>query len=238
MPFPEFDPVAFAIGPLVVRWYALAYIVGLLGGWAYARRLAANSSLWGAQKQPSPEDLDDLLVYAALGVVLGGRLGYVLFYNPVFYLQNPLDALKIRQGGRAFHGGRAGAAAGIALLARRRGLNPLAMFDVAAPVAPIGIFLGRIANFINGELWGRASDLPWAVIFPRGGPEPRHPSQLYEAALEGLVLFFVLAWRGATASTVRVASPESSAWAMARRGFSLNSSGSRTVSSATCSEGS
>ncbi len=192
MLLPEIDPIAFQIGPLIVRWYALAYIVGLLVGWLYARRLAANAALWGAVRAPSPLQLDDLLVYAALGVVIGGRLGFVLFYKPGFYFANPLEILQTWKGGMSFHGGLFGAAIAVALFARKRGLNPFAMMDLASVVAPIGLLLGRLANFIKGELWGRPADLPWAIIFPDAGPEPRHPSQLYEAGLEGLLLLLAL----------------------------------------------
>ncbi len=192
--FPAIDPVAVAIGPLAIRWYALAYIAGLIGGWLYARRLAASPSLWGALKRPTGADIDDMLVYVALGVILGGRLGYVLFYNPGQYLADPLSIFAVWEGGMAFHGGLLGAAAGMALLARARGLRVLSLFDLAAAVAPIGLFFGRIANFINGELWGRpAPDLSFAVVFPHAGPLPRHPSQLYEAFAEGLLLFALVA---------------------------------------------
>jgi phosphatidylglycerol:prolipoprotein diacylglycerol transferase len=192
MLLPEFDPVAFSLGPLVIRWYALAYIFGLVAGWAYARRLAASTRLWGGLRQPGPAELDDLLVFAALGVVIGGRLGFVLFYNPGYYLAYPLEIVQVWKGGMAFHGGLFGAAIAVMLFARARGLNPFAMADLAAIVAPIGLLLGRLANFVNGELWGRPADVPWAIIFPRAGPEPRHPSQLYEAALEGLALLVLL----------------------------------------------
>jgi len=192
--FPILDPVAFSIGPLAIRWYALAYIAGLLGGWLYAKHLAARTALWIPLRQPMPVDIDDLIVWVALGVVLGGRAGYVLFYNLDSYLQNPLEALAIWRGGMSFHGGFLGAVLAIVLFARSRSLNPLAMLDMAAVVAPIGLFFGRIANFINGELWGRpAPDLPFAIVFPHAGPLPRHPSQLYEAFGEGLVLFIVMA---------------------------------------------
>lgn len=192
--FPAIDPVAVAIGPIAIRWYALAYIAGLIGGWLYARRLAAADRLWGGVKRPTGADIDDMLVYVALGVVLGGRLGYVVFYNPGQYLADPLSVFKVWEGGMAFHGGLAGAAIAMAWLARARGIGVLSLFDVAAAVAPIGIFFGRIANFINGELWGRpAPDLPFAVVFPHGGPVPRHPSQLYEAFAEGLLLFALVA---------------------------------------------
>lgn len=192
--FPAIDPVAFAIGPVAIRWYALAYIAGLVGGWFYARRLAGAASLWGRVPRPSAADIDDMLVYVAFGVVLGGRLGYVLFYNPGQYLADPLSIFAVWQGGMAFHGGLAGAAVGMVLLARARGIPVLSLFDVAATVVPIGLFFGRIANFVNGELWGRpAPDLPFAVVFPHAGPVARHPSQLYEAFAEGLLLFVLLA---------------------------------------------
>jgi phosphatidylglycerol:prolipoprotein diacylglycerol transferase len=191
--FPIIDPVAFAIGPLVIRWYALAYIAGLFGGLYYAKRLAARDSLWGAIRRPSAAELDDLLLYATLGVILGGRLAYVLFYQPGYFLGKPLEIFAIWSGGMSFHGGMTGAALAMFLFARSRGLPVLSLFDLVATVAPLGLFLGRIANFINGELWGRVSDVPWAVIFPHGGPLARHPSQLYEAATEGLLLLIVLA---------------------------------------------
>ncbi len=194
IPFPQIDPILFQIGPFAIRWYALAYVAGLIGGWLYARRLAARVDLWGNQKIPAQTDLDDLLVWAAIGVVLGGRLGYVLFYNLESYLARPAEILAVWRGGMSFHGGLVGAGVAVALLARRRGINPLALMDLAAAVAPIGLGLGRLANFINGELWGRpAPDFPFAVVFPNGGPVPRHPSQIYEAATEGLLLFVLLA---------------------------------------------
>ncbi|APF38166.1 MULTISPECIES: prolipoprotein diacylglyceryl transferase [Chelatococcus] len=193
--FPTIDPVAISIGPLAIRWYALAYIAGLLGGWWYARALVRRPGLWsGAGPQPTQTDLDDLLVYAALGVVLGGRLGYVFFYNLPHYLAQPAEIFAVWKGGMSFHGGLVGAALGVVWLARRRGLSVLTMFDLAATVAPIGLFFGRIANFINAELWGRpAPNFPYAVVFPGAGPVPRHPSQLYEAFSEGLLLFVLLA---------------------------------------------
>lgn len=194
LPFPAIDPVAVAIGPFAIRWYALAYVAGLLGGWFYARRLAARADLWEPLKRPSPIDIDDLIVWVALGVVLGGRLGYVLFYNLDAYLSRPMEVFAIWHGGMSFHGGFLGAILAIVALARSRGLNPLALLDMAAVVTPIGLFFGRIANFINGELWGRAApDFPYAVVFPEAGPLARHPSQLYEAFAEGLVLFVILA---------------------------------------------
>ena len=194
LPFPAIDPIAIAIGPFAIRWYALAYVVGLLGGWFLARRLAATSRFWGGLRQPTATDIDDVIVWVALGIVLGGRLGYVLFYNFGAYLSRPAEIFAVWQGGMSFHGGFLGAILALVLFARSRGLNSLAMLDLAAVVTPIGLFLGRIANFINGELWGRpAPDVPWAFVFPGAGPVPRHPSQLYEAFGEGLVLFLVVA---------------------------------------------
>ena len=193
LPFPAIDPVAISIGPLAIRWYALAYVVGLLGGWFLARRMAARADLWTPVRQPKPIDIDDLIVWVALGVVLGGRIGYVLFYNFGTYLSNPLEMLAVWRGGMSFHGGFIGAVLAIVLFSRSRSLHPLAMLDLAAVVTPIGLFFGRIANFINGELWGRpAPGFPYAVVFPHAGPLPRHPSQLYEALGEGLVLFVIL----------------------------------------------
>jgi phosphatidylglycerol---prolipoprotein diacylglyceryl transferase len=193
MPFPDIDPIAFSLGPLVIRWYALAYIAGLVGGWYLARRLAQSPALWGDVKRPTNEHIDDLLVWAAIGIILGGRLGYVLFYDLSSYLHRPIEILYIWQGGMSFHGGFLGVVVAAIVFARSRGLNPLSLFDVITVAAPIGIFFGRLANFINGELWGRvAPDFPYAVIFPYAGPVPRYPSQLFEAATQGLLLFAVM----------------------------------------------
>jgi phosphatidylglycerol:prolipoprotein diacylglycerol transferase len=185
--FPAIDPVLISIGPFAIRWYALAYIGGLLIAWRYCRWLAARPP-----QSVSADAFDDFLLWATLGVLLGGRLGYVLFYKPDFYLAHPQEILFIWQGGMSFHGGLLGMIAAEVMFARRRGLPVLALADIVAAAAPIGLFLGRIANFINGELFGRPSEVPWAMVFPRGGPQPRHPSQLYEAAIEGLVLLLVL----------------------------------------------
>jgi len=186
--FPTIDPVAIAIGPFAIRWYALAYIAGILLGWRYA--------LWLARRRPvyfEPAAIDDFVLYATLGIVAGGRLGYVLFYNPGHFLAHPLEIPMIWQGGMSFHGGMAGVVVATVLFARRVGAPVLAVGDIVAAAAPIGLFFGRLANFVNGELFGRvAPDLPWAMVFPHGGPMPRHPSQLYEAALEGVVLFLIL----------------------------------------------
>jgi phosphatidylglycerol:prolipoprotein diacylglycerol transferase len=161
-------------------------------GWAYARLLVQKRALWGVASPPEPSVIDDLLVYAAIGVILGGRLGYVIFYNLPFYFAHPIEILSIWKGGMAFHGGLLGATLAIVILARRRGTSILGLADVCAAAVPIGIFLGRIANFIKPELWGRPSDVAWAMVFPGAGPEPRHPSQIYEAGLEGLALFVLL----------------------------------------------
>lgn len=193
IPYPTIDPVLIAIGPFAIRWYALAYIVGILFGWWYAKRLLMTPRLWRDGKAPfGPEVIDDLLVYAALGIVLGGRIGYILFYDFQRYLANPLDILAIWQGGMSFHGGFLGTTLAMILLARSRGINVWSLFDVIAAGTPVALGLVRCANFINSELWGRPTDVPWAFVFPNGGPQPRHPSQLYEAFLEGLVLFLVL----------------------------------------------
>ncbi len=192
--FPAVDPVAVSLGPVEIKWYALSYIAGLIGGWFYARRLVQAESLWGGVKRPSLTDIDDLVVWVALGVVLGGRIGYVLFYNLPLYLDQPLEILAIRNGGMSFHGGFLGAVLAMLLFARARSLGGLNLLDISAVVVPIGLFFGRIANFVNGELWGRAApDFPYAVVFPTGGDVPRYPSQLFEAATEGLLLFVVMA---------------------------------------------
>ncbi|GGE40137.1 prolipoprotein diacylglyceryl transferase [Agaricicola taiwanensis] len=192
IPFPMIDPVAVSVGPLVVRWYALAYVAGLLFGWLVARWMVGRQNLWGRTPPTDAGGLDDLLVLIAFGVVLGGRIGYVFFYNAEYYAAQPLEALMVWRGGMSFHGGLLGAIAGMCWFAWRRGQSVLPIFDLIGAVAPIGIFFGRIANFVNGELWGRVSDVPWAVIFPNAGPFPRHPSQIYEAALEGLLLFMIV----------------------------------------------
>ena len=194
LPFPAIDPVAVEILGFPVKWYALAYIVGLVGGWYYARRLVQADALWGVVKRPTVTDIDDLVVWVALGVVLGGRIGYILFYNLPLYLADPWEMLAIRNGGMSFHGGFLGAILAMLLFAWKRGLNGYTLLDVSATVVPLGLFLGRLANFVNGELWGRrAPDSPIAMVFPTGGDVPRYPSQLFEAATEGLLLLIVMA---------------------------------------------
>jgi phosphatidylglycerol---prolipoprotein diacylglyceryl transferase len=192
VPFPEIDPILFQIGPFAIRWYALAYIAGLLLGWRYLMRLAVTDYIWGGKAPFTKDQADDLLLWAALGVILGGRLGYVLFYNPAFYFSNPGDIIAVWNGGMSFHGGFLGVVLAIYLFARKHKIPLWSLADGAAAVAPIGILFGRLANFINSELWGRTTDAPWGVIFPTGGPLPRHPSQLYEGLLEGVLLFLVL----------------------------------------------
>jgi phosphatidylglycerol:prolipoprotein diacylglycerol transferase len=188
--FPSIDPIAFELGPIVIRWYALAYIVGIVAGWRLALRLVERPPIFMDRVA-----IDDLVAWVTLGVILGGRLGYVLFYKPGHYLTNPLDALMLWHGGMSFHGGMIGVIVATIVFAHRRRIPALALLDIVALLAPIGLLLGRLANFINAELYGRASDVAWAMVFPTDRLQlPRHPSQLYEAFLEGLVLFAVLAW--------------------------------------------
>jgi phosphatidylglycerol:prolipoprotein diacylglycerol transferase len=186
--FPMIDPVLVQVGPFAVRWYALAYIAGIVIGWRLMLHLAGD-----ANARFKRQDADDALVWMTFGVILGGRLGYVLFYKPSHYLANPLDILQVWQGGMSFHGGLLGVILATILFTRRRGIPLFNFSDRLALVAPIGLFFGRLANFVNSELWGRLTDVPWGMVFPNGGPFPRHPSQLYEAALEGVVLL-VLLW--------------------------------------------
>lgn len=189
LPFPDIDPIAIHFTETFgIRWYALSYLVGILGGWFYACRLTDQEP----GRRPNHEDIDNILPLIVLGIILGGRLGYVLFYNPAYYLQNPLRIPFLWEGGMSFHGGLLGVVAVCALYTRQRKFPLLALGDIVAAVVPIGLFFGRIANFINGELFGRVTTMPWAVLFPHGGGLPRHPSQIYEALLEGVCLFAVL----------------------------------------------
>ena len=191
--FPNIDPVALSIGPIEIRWYALAYLAGFILGWQYCLYLV------GLDKDQKPQkdyiqktNIDDFLPWMILGVILGGRLGYVLFYQFEMYVQDPLEVAKIWRGGMSFHGGTLGALAAMIIYSAIHKLPLLKLSDIVCCAAPIGLFFGRIANFVNGELFGRQSAQPWAITFPHGGPFPRHPSQLYEAVLEGLVLFIIL----------------------------------------------
>jgi phosphatidylglycerol:prolipoprotein diacylglycerol transferase len=193
LPFPDFDPVLVHIGPIAIRWYALAYIAGILGGWLYARAIIRSERLWGGKAPLTVTDFDDFIVWVTLGIIIGGRAGYVLFYNPAYFFAHPLEIIQLWKGGMSFHGGFLGCVIAVIGFARYRGIPVLSLGDIVCAVAPIGLFLGRVANFVNAELWGRAGDVPWAFVFPGAGPLPRHPSQLYEATLEGLVLFVVLA---------------------------------------------
>ncbi len=212
MVFPEFDPVLISIGPLPIRWYALAYVAGIVLGWWYAAKLVKTQRVWAPGKPPiNGMQLDDLALWITIGIILGGRLGYALFYKPVMFAQlftgqtwgERLELLQMWTGGMSFHGGFLGVALAIIWFARKHNARLLSLSDLIAPVVPIGLFFGRLANFINGELWGRITDAPWAIRFCNAriletygycpaGDAPRHPSQLYEAGLEGLVLFGVL----------------------------------------------
>jgi phosphatidylglycerol---prolipoprotein diacylglyceryl transferase len=189
---PGFDPVALQLGPVAIHWYGLMYLIAFyLGWWLATRRARAPGSGW------TPQQMTDLLFYVVLGVILGGRIGYVLFYGFEWFVENPLTLFKIWEGGMSFHGGLLGVLAAYAVYARLNGRTFFEVADFLAPLYPIGLFLGRIGNFINAELWGRPTDLPWGMLFPNAGPEPRHPSQLYEAGLEGLLLFAILWWYSA-----------------------------------------
>ena len=181
------DPVALDLGFFQLRWYSLAYLAGIALGWWYLLKLIAKPGAPMARRHA-----DDMVFYATLGILLGGRLGYVLFYRPEYYFANPLEILQLWDGGMSFHGGVIGTSLGIFYMAWRNGLNWLRIHDYLAWCVPFGLFFGRVANFVNGELWGRPTDVSWAVIFPTGGEVPRHPSQLYEAGLEGVVLFLIL----------------------------------------------
>ncbi len=190
--FPNIDPVALAIGPpefqLQIRWYALAYLAGFLLGWRYCLHLAG----WDKEHRPNLDDIDDFLTWVIVGVILGGRLGYVLFYNFSYYAANPIEALYLWHGGMSFHGGALGVIAALFIYPALKKFPPLRLCDIVCAAVPIGLFFGRIANFINGELYGRVTDVPWGGVFPHGGDLPRHASQLYEAVLEGVVLFAIL----------------------------------------------
>ena len=185
---------ALQIGPFAIHWYGIAYVVSILLGWWFAKKLVTSPALWPKSGSPiEAEDIDDFLTWAVVGIIAGGRLGYVLFYNLSYYLSNPLQIPAVWDGGMSFHGGTLGTILAMILFARSRGFSIFSLLDVIAVSSCFGLLLVRMANFINSELWGRTTDVAWAVVFPNGGPEPRHPSQLYESALEGGLLFVVLA---------------------------------------------
>lgn len=212
MPFPDIEPVWFSIGPLDIRWYALAYVAGIVLGWWYASRLTRDNAVWQPAKPPMTTiQLDDLVLWITLGIILGGRFGYALFYKPMLYADlftgadwgERLALFRLWDGGMSFHGGLIGVSLAIVLFARRNRIRLLSVGDLIAPVVPIGLFFGRIANFINGELWGRPTDAPWGMVFCNrtiettygfcpAGDVARHPSQLYEAGLEGIALAAIL----------------------------------------------
>ena len=187
---PQFDPVAIHLGPLGIHWYGLMYLVGFLSLLWLGKWRVRRNPLSGWKES----DIDDILFYGALGVILGGRLGYVIFYQPVYYLGHPLEIFAIWQGGMSFHGGFLGVLAGMLVFARKTGKRWLSIMDFVAPLVPIGLGAGRMGNFINGELWGRTTDVPWGMVFQHADGLPRHPSQLYEFGLEGIVLFILLWW--------------------------------------------
>lgn len=191
LPFPNIDPIAISVGPLKVHWYGLMYVIGIGGAWVLARQRAKEPGFpWSAGQ------IEDLIFYCAIGLMVGGRLGYILFYNLTAFIQDPAMLVRVWEGGMSFHGGMLGAFAGMWVFARTVGARFGSVTDFIAPYVPIGLFTGRLGNFINGELWGKPTDLPWAIVFPGAGPDPRHPSQLYEAGLEGVVLFLALQWYG------------------------------------------
>jgi phosphatidylglycerol:prolipoprotein diacylglycerol transferase len=192
IPFPQIDPIMIEVGPLAIHWYGVAYVAGILLGWMYARSLVSNERLWGGKAPFGVLDMDDFLMWAVAGIILGGRTGYVLFYDLAQFIAEPLQIFMLWTGGMSFHGGLIGTIIAMMLFARRRGYPVLSLFDVVAASAGFGIFFGRVANFINQELWGKPTTVEWGVIFPAAGPEPRHPSQLYEALLEGAVMVVLL----------------------------------------------
>lgn len=205
MTLPDINPILLQIGPVAIHWYALAYIVGIALGWWYLHRVINSEALWGPKGAPLDNTrLEDMVLWLALGIIVGGRIGYILFYDLAAVMADPLRAFRVWEGGMAFHGGFMGVVIAALLYARAQKINPWSLGDLLACAAPIGLFLGRMANFVNGELWGRPTDAPWGIVFCNSytpvnalgqcaaGLEPRHPSQLYEAALEGLLLFVVL----------------------------------------------
>src|ERR1700750_650332 len=191
--FPVFDPIAIAIGPLAIRWYALAYISGIVLGWVYARALIKNEKLWGGPAPITLPQMDDFILWVTIGIIVGGRTGYVLFYTLPFFTQHPAEIFELWKGGMSFHGGFLGCVAAVMLFCWKNNLPILSLGDITTAVGPIGLLLGRLANFINSELWGRPADssVPWAMVFPNGGALPRDPGQLYEAGVGGLLLVLI-----------------------------------------------
>ncbi len=193
MPFPNFDPVLIHIGPIAIRWYALAYIAGIVLAWRYGVALCRNPKLWrGTAPIATDREIDDLVLWITLAILIGGRLGSVLFYNTSLIWTDPLEIFKPWHGGMSFHGALIAVVIALLWFSKVHNVNVVRLGDLTAPCVPFGLFFGRLANFVNGELWGRPTTLPWGIIFPRAGPEPRHPSQLYEAGLEGIALFLIL----------------------------------------------
>jgi phosphatidylglycerol:prolipoprotein diacylglycerol transferase len=193
LPFPDFDPVAFTLGPLSIKWYGLAYLTGLVLGWIYVRRLVTTPRLWFGDKPPlTLEQVDDLLLYMTGAVIIGGRLGQVFLYDPEFYFSHPAEIVKVWKGGMSFHGALIASGLLLLLFARRFKVSARSVMDLCCAASPVGIFFGRIANFINSEHWGRVTTSAIGMVFPNGGPEPRYPSQLFEAVLEGLVMWFII----------------------------------------------
>jgi len=186
------DPVFIDLGIIEIRWYSIAYIFGIILGWVYAVKIIRKTKKWDNFSPVSLTDFDDLIIYLVLGIILGGRLGYIFFYNLEYYIKNPFDIFFIWQGGMSFHGGLLGVIFAIFIFSKIKNISFFKLTDIVACVAPIGIFLGRVANFINGELFGKISQLPWAVVFPEAGNISRHPSQIYEAILEGIILFIFI----------------------------------------------
>ena len=202
LPYPAIDPVAFSVGAISIKWYGLAYSAGLIIAWLTIRRLLQTPWLWPGERAPFRADVaDNLVLYVIIGAVVGGRLGQVLLYELDFYATNPGEILRVWKGGMSFHGALMGSAAAIIYFARQSGISALTSMDLCCAGMPLGLIIGRLANFVNSEHWGRASDVPWAMVFPNGGPLPRHPSQLYEAALEGVVMYIIIRlathWYGA-----------------------------------------
>ncbi|WP_152046042.1 prolipoprotein diacylglyceryl transferase [Aureimonas psammosilenae] len=191
--YPQIDPVFLQIGPVALHWYGLAYVAGILCGWLYGRHLVSNKRLWPNGVSPiTPENIDDFIVWITFGIILGGRIGSVLFYDFDRYLANPLAIFAVWEGGMSFHGGLVGVVVAMIGFAWKSRVPLFSLIDVVAASVPFGLFFGRVANFVNGELWGAPTNVPWAMIFPTGGEIPRHPSQLYEALLEGIVLWLIL----------------------------------------------